>query len=76
MYFIELKYAGFLGAFSFLEQNCGIRKGNTFPLIIGPSLKCFRKILTLSWQRLESSMIASLPSTGRQPKHVFTFSVV
>lgn len=25
MYFIELKYAGFLGAFSFLEQNCGIR---------------------------------------------------
>lgn len=53
MYFIELKYAGFLGAFSFLEQNCGIRKGNTFPLIIGPSLKCFRKILTLSWQRLE-----------------------
>lgn len=50
MYFTELKYTGFLGAFPFLEQNCGIRNSKALPLIIGSSLKCFRRILTLSWQ--------------------------
>lgn len=53
MYFIVLKYRGFLGGYPLLEQDCRTRNDNTSPLILGWSLRDFKKILILLWQRLQ-----------------------